>query len=182
MRVLVLYASRTGCTAAIAQSLAASLRAHGLRVRCEPIGEEILDLERFDAFVVGSAVSRGHWLEPATRFVMQHIDLLTHRPTWLFSSGLRRPTEDDAGVGPGRGAGPAELPALRALIGPRDHAVFTGTPEASALRLPERARRMLPRTRVARATAGPPDPERTAGWAASIADQLLDPAANEVTT
>ena len=86
MTVLVTAASRHGGTREIAEAIARELEAQGVSVELREL-EEVSDLGRYDAVVLGSAVYLGRWLEPALRFVERHADELAERKTWLFSSG-----------------------------------------------------------------------------------------------
>jgi len=85
-KVQVVYASRHGGTAGIAERIADVLRREGLDVviadaaaRPDPSG--------FDAHVIGSAVYTGSWLKEATEFIEANEFMLVTRPVWLFSSG-----------------------------------------------------------------------------------------------
>jgi menaquinone-dependent protoporphyrinogen oxidase len=86
MEVLVAYASRHGSTAGIAERIAAGLQAAGLSAEAVAV-THVGDVERYDAFVIGSAAYLFHWLKDATRFVKRHRAVLGDRPLWLFSSG-----------------------------------------------------------------------------------------------
>jgi menaquinone-dependent protoporphyrinogen oxidase len=121
-RVLVAYATAAGSTAGVAERVAGVLRRSGAEVPCRPAGPDI-DLDGFDAFVVGSAVHDMAWLPPA-------LDLLGRlggddRPVWCFSVG---------GIQP-RGAITRRITALErtrvaqafpAGFEPRGHRVFGG--------------------------------------------------------
>ena len=85
-RTLVTYASRAGATAEIAHVIAAQLRAAGLDVTCCEI-REAHGVDRYEAFVIGSAVYAGHWMRPARAFLRRNRELLESRPLWAFSSG-----------------------------------------------------------------------------------------------
>ena len=86
MTVLVTAASEHGATAELAAWIGAGLAANGVDAEVRKL-EEIDDLERYGAFVVGSAVYLGQWLKPARNFVDAHVGDLAGRPTWLFSTG-----------------------------------------------------------------------------------------------
>jgi hypothetical protein len=95
--------------------------------------EEVQELTRYDAFVVGSAIYLGRWLKPAETFVEGHAGELSEHPTWLFSSGPiagDRPTADpqDATMG-GR---------LSQSVHAREHKVFAGKLDKSKLNWCER--------------------------------------------
>ena len=82
MNVLVVYASRHGSTAGIAERIAAGLRDAGLAAEARPVAQ-VDDVDGHNAFVVGSAAYMFHWLKDATRFVKRHRAVLAKRPVWL---------------------------------------------------------------------------------------------------
>jgi menaquinone-dependent protoporphyrinogen oxidase len=123
MNVLVTAASKQGATSEIAEAIAEVLSKRGLDTTvAEP--ERVEDVRGYDAFVIGSAVYMGHWLEPATDLVHRSGRAMADRPVWLFSSG---PVGD-----PRRklvqqmGADPLELPELLAQTKAREHRMFAG--------------------------------------------------------
>lgn len=85
-RVLVAFATKMGSTGQIAESIAGTIRAAGLDVDARRAGE-VLDLESYDAVVLGSALYAAHWQREANRFVNRNREGLRARPLWLFSSG-----------------------------------------------------------------------------------------------
>lgn len=123
MNVLVTAASQQGATYGIAEAIARTLRTHGLETTVAA-PDAVLDTGPFDAFVIGSALYMGHWLDEGTEFVRRLAPTVDDRPTWLFSSG---PVGD-----PGRSlvkkmtADPLELAELRTLTDARDHQLFAG--------------------------------------------------------
>ena len=121
MNVLVVYASRFGSTRDIAECIAEKLRQEETPAEAKPV-EAAGDLDGYDAFVVGSAVFAGHWMEEATEFVRRNRAVLASRPVWLFSSG---PVGDMA-KRYNAPADPKEIAGLRRAIGARDHRVFFG--------------------------------------------------------
>ena len=95
--------------------------------------EEATALDPYGAFVVGSAVYIGKWLEPPRTFVNEHQDEPAAHPTWLFSSGPigapPRPTDDEA----------VEVDELVAATKPAEHRLFAGKLDRDKLGLGERA-------------------------------------------
>ena len=135
MNVLVTAASKQGATHGIAEAIGRTLSDRGLDVTVAA-PEEIVDVAAYDAFVIGSAMYAGHWLEPATTFVRRIAPTLSQRPTWVFSSGpvgdprrklVQKMTAD-----------PVELPELLALTKAREHRVFAGKLAGQGLRGPQR--------------------------------------------
>ena len=103
MTVLVTAASEHGATAELAAWIGAGLAANGVDAEVRKL-EEIDDLERYGAFVVGSAVYLGQWLKPARNFVDAHVGesrqqadmVVQYRADRRQPAAARRP-ERDAG-------------------------------------------------------------------------------------
>lgn len=136
MRVLVSAASRYGATAEIAAAIAAELRAGGIDATLQAPGG-IESVEGYDAFVLGSAVYMGHWLDEAKAL----LDLVRRtggeRPVWLFSSG---PVGDpQRKVVQQMGVDPAELRGLIDRVEVREHKLFAGKLERGTLNRRQRA-------------------------------------------
>ena len=85
-RLLVVYATRMGSTAEIAQALGKQLTSRGFAVDVRPT-TKALDARTYDAVVVGSAVYTGHWDKHAVHYLQDQAPDLAERPTWLFQSG-----------------------------------------------------------------------------------------------
>jgi menaquinone-dependent protoporphyrinogen oxidase len=172
MNVLVTAASKQGATGEIAEAIARTLSKRGL----DPTvlaPERVEDVRGYDAFVIGSAVYMGHWLESATGLVHRSGAAMADRPIWLFSSG---PVGD-----PKRklvqqmGADPVELPALLAQTRAREHRMFAGKLVKEHV---NRAQRIS--LSIFRGFAGDfrnwAEIER---WASQIADALVDRGVHE---
>ena len=165
MTVLVAAATRHGATMEIAEWVGARLAESGADVEVRSV-DEVGDLGRYDAVVVGSAVYLGQWLKPARGFVDAHAEDLARRPTWLFSSGPivgNPPPADDPRA---LRAGLAEQ--LVATTHAREHKVFGGKLDTSTLSWGEKIA-----VRAAHASEGDfRDREAIDDWAASIARDL----------
>jgi menaquinone-dependent protoporphyrinogen oxidase len=161
MRVLVTAASRHGATWEIAEALGGTLSDQGVDndvVRIEDVGA----IDPYGAFVLGSAVYVGNWLEPARTFVNEHQGELAAHPTWLFSSGPigdpPRPTDDKA----------VQIDPLVEATKPVEHRLFAGKLDRDGLSFGERAVVF-----AFRALEGDfRDWDEIAAWAAGIAQQL----------
>ncbi len=161
MRVLVTYASRHASTREVAERIASRLRESGQEVDLAPVND-VHDVQRYGAVVVGSAIYYGRWLRPALAFVRRHQAALADRPVWLFSSGS---------LGDVPGAEPAQVGELREAGRPRDHRVFGGALDRDRLGFTER---MV--VRMVRAPDGDFRRwEEIDAWADSIARQLTAP-------
>lgn len=135
-RVLVSAAGRHGSTAEIAESIAKTLRENGIDADCTP-PEQVEVTSDYDAFVIGSALYAGHWLDEAVDFCKRLGPDLEGRPVWLFSSGP---------VGPPDGkftkqmwTDPVDLDEARRVTGSDRHRMFAGKLVRSKLSRPQRA-------------------------------------------
>jgi menaquinone-dependent protoporphyrinogen oxidase len=184
-KVQVVFASRHGGTAGIANRIADVLRTEGADVvvsdaadRPDPVG--------FDADVIGSGVYLGSWLKEGTEFLERYQSTLATRPVWLFSSGPLTGTskatdaEDPVTValgpkdGPGSG-GHKRIAALSATIQPRDHRVFLGAfnPNDPPRSMQERLVRLMPVSRQILPAGDFRDWDAIEGWAREIAVELV---------
>ncbi|MDQ3893639.1 MAG: flavodoxin domain-containing protein [Actinomycetota bacterium] len=135
----------------------------GQNIGVERLGiDDVSDLTRYEAVVLGSAVYMGQWLEPARNFVQRHRDELAARQTWLFSSGPigdpPRPKAEEA----------VKVEEIADATKTAGHRLFAGRIDKSKLSFPERA--------VIRAVGAKEgdyrDWDEIRGWAAQIAAQL----------
>jgi menaquinone-dependent protoporphyrinogen oxidase len=123
MTVLIAYASRHASTGGIAERVAAELRRLGHEVDVRAV-DEAVDVGRYDAFVIGSAVYYSRWLRPAVEFVRRHRATLAERPVWLFSSGS---------LGADSGPYPDPVRELLDVLRACDHREFGGALERDRL-------------------------------------------------
>ena len=189
-RVLVVYGSRHGGTQGIAERIGEVLRARGLDATVRSAASvSDAEIRGADAFVVGSGVYMGSWLDEPLNFMARHKDTLSARPLWLFSSGplpgstkdklAADPIENALGpnAGPGSG-GQKKVEALSAATGPRAHRVFMGryNPDDEAKNLPERFMksfmRVIPAVRDVLPAGDFRDWPAIEAWADSIAREL----------
>jgi menaquinone-dependent protoporphyrinogen oxidase len=157
-KVLVAYGSRHGGTRGIAERIGEVLRAEGIEAVVAPADRASPeDVRSADAFVVGSGVYMGSWLNEPLDFMRRNIDALVARPTWLLSSGplpgstKEQPDADPLtnALGPSDGPGSGgrkKVEELSTQIQPRGHRVFLGAfdPEDSPKAMSERLVRMMP--------------------------------------
>ena len=128
MTILVAFASKHRSTQAIAERIAVRLREMGNDVAIQPV-QSVGEVSHYEAFVIGSAVYFGSWMQEATDFVRRHRDMLATCPVWLFSSG---PTGEAALPEP------KEIAELNAAIRPQEHREFGGMLDHHTLSFPER--------------------------------------------
>jgi menaquinone-dependent protoporphyrinogen oxidase len=163
VRILVSAASRHGSTAEIAARVGEVLTAVLPTAEVTVVSpHDVADPDAYDAYVLGSAVYMGHWLDAARGFVRRVGDW-RGRPVWLFSSGPigspPRPDEYPVDVG-------EAVAATRA----RGHRLFAGALVHDRLSVAERAM-----TAAFRAEYGDfRDWDAIEAWAHQIADALRD--------
>lgn len=84
--VIVAYATRTGSTAEIAETIARVLRARGLDVTVSRCAEAAA-ANQYDAVIIGSPLYLGRWLQEAVHYLESEAAAVADRPIWLFQSG-----------------------------------------------------------------------------------------------
>jgi menaquinone-dependent protoporphyrinogen oxidase len=131
MKTLVAFASRHGSTREIAQMIAYELRRSGAMVDLEE-AKDAVDIQAYDAVILGSAVYMGDWLGDAHRFVDRHFVALTRLPVWFFSSGPLGQAD------PHPHGDPLRIWDLIQAIRPQEHRVFDGKLDKHVLGLGER--------------------------------------------
>jgi menaquinone-dependent protoporphyrinogen oxidase len=185
MRVQVVYASRHGGTAGIAERIAKILRSDGADVAVVDAANRP-DTDGFDAYVIGSGVQIGSWHKEGTEFLERNQATLAMRPVWLFSSGplpgSSKMTEGTDRLtlalgpeeGPGSG-GRKKIAALSAAIHPRDHRVFYGAfnPEDPAKSMQERLVRLMPASKEILPAGDFREWDAIDAWAGEIAAALV---------
>ena len=184
-RVQVIYASRHGGTAGIAERIAEVLRSGGNDVAVGDAADRP-DPNGFDAYVIGSGVQIGSWHKEGTEFLERNKTTLATKPVWLFSSGplpgssMMKETEDrlELALGPHEGPGSGgrkRIEALSAAIHSREHRVFYGAfdPKAPPKSMQERLVRMMPAAKRVLPTGDFREWNAIEAWAREIAVQLV---------
>jgi menaquinone-dependent protoporphyrinogen oxidase len=124
-RLLVAYATRHGSTQGVAERIGARLRESGAGAEVRPVdGPDLLDIDGYDAVVLGSPVYNQHWLPEADRFAEAHAESLAALPLWLFSVGTFGDTKPLIGGLMKRE--PHNIADLSAHLAPREYRVFAG--------------------------------------------------------
>lgn len=157
-KVLVVFGSRHGGTRGIAERIGEVLGSEGREAVVTAADDVAQDhVGTADAFVVGSGVYMGSWLNEPLDFLHGNREVLAARPTWLFSSGplpgsSREQLDADPltnALGPTEGPGSGgrkRVEELSARIQPRDHRVFMGAfdPDDPPRAMSERIVRVMP--------------------------------------
>lgn len=164
-RVLVVYGTKHGATAGIAEKIGQVLQQAGLAVDVKP-ASEAGDVSPYQAVVLGSAVYMGRWRKEAAKFLRTNESPLTGRPVWLFSSG---PLGAGDPVELAKGWGfPKGLQPIVDRIRPRDSVIFNGAVDMQKLNTLERWM-----FKNAESSVGDfRDWDAITAWAASIAQSL----------
>lgn len=92
--VLVVYGTKSGCTAGVAERIGARLAAAGLTVDVAP-AEDRPDPAGYDGVVVGSGIRMGQWHSSVKEWVAENADALKVRPTALYTVCLTIASEPD---------------------------------------------------------------------------------------
>jgi menaquinone-dependent protoporphyrinogen oxidase len=184
-KVQVVYASRHGGTAGIADRIAEVLRTQGADVVVADSADRP-DPSGFDAYVIGSGVQIGRWHKEGTEFLERNQATLAARPVWLFSSGplpgssMTTETQDrlTLALGPEEGPGSAgrkRIEVLSAAIHPREHRVFYGAfnPNDPPKSMQERLVRLMPAAKRVLPTGDFREWDAIEAWAREIATQLF---------
>jgi menaquinone-dependent protoporphyrinogen oxidase len=162
--VLVVYGTKTGCTAGIAEKIGATLAKAGATVDVKAV-EAKPDAAVYDAVVVGSGVRVGSWHGAVKTWVTANADALKIRPTAFFTACLTMGTE------------PEKADEVRAYtdpliaetgVTPLDVGLFAGMNEPKEFSLPERL--------IMKAMKAPEgdfrDMDAVAEWARAMAPKL----------
>lgn len=86
-RVLVVYGTKTGCTAGIAERIGEVLAKTGVTVDVRP-AEDAPDPAPYDAVVVGSGVRVGSWHGRVKEWVAANAAVLKNKPVAFFTACL----------------------------------------------------------------------------------------------
>jgi menaquinone-dependent protoporphyrinogen oxidase len=161
MNVLVAYASKHGSTQEVAERIASQLRQRGIQAEARAV-DDVSDPGSYEAFVIGSAIYYGSWMNEASEWVHRNQTILAVRPVWLFSVGPLGTGVQDAEQQP------KELAEFQQTIRPRDERIFFGALDHGKLSFAERM--------MAKAVRAPEgdfrDWEAIETWAAGIARDL----------
>jgi len=130
MVVLVAYATDHGSTRGVADRIAGRLQLRGVGAEARAVAD-VLEVSRYEAVVLGSAIHGGKWLPAARQFADRNAALLRERPVWLFSVST---VGDEESMFPPRVANrlrawrkeTPEVAEMRRRLHPREHRNFAG--------------------------------------------------------
>ncbi len=92
--ILIAYATRYGSTQEVAETVATTLREHGLEVDLQPT-RKVRTLEPYGAVVLGAPIYFGSLHKDAQLFLSQHREALAARPVAVFVLGPIRHNEQE---------------------------------------------------------------------------------------
>jgi len=93
MKILVAYATAHGSTGEVAQFIGRVLSTYTAEVTVANV-TDIQSVEGYDAYVLGSAIHAGLWLQEMCVFMDRFDDALAHKPSYFWVSCIRA-LEDD---------------------------------------------------------------------------------------
>jgi len=89
-KILVVYGSKRGSTAEIAEKIGEILKQKGLQVDVLDAGT-VYDLTPYSKIILGSSVYIGLWHKKIVRFLKTNIESLEKIPVWIFICGPTGP-------------------------------------------------------------------------------------------
>lgn len=161
--ILVAYATRTGSTAEVAETIARRLCAAGLTAEARPVAD-VTDVADYSGAVLGSAVRYSSWLPEMISFLEANRAALADMPLGFFTMHMLA-----LGDTPAEAAERAKYTAsARALATPIDEAFFAGKIDPARLSLVDRLMVRLVKSPV----GDKRDWSRVEAWADTLATRL----------
>lgn len=158
-RALVVFGSKRGGTAGLAQMVGAELQHHGWEVIVQDAAQPA-ELRGVDLVIIGGALYMNRWHRAARSFARRREPALRTIPVWLFSSGPL-----DASAASGDIAAVPQVQDIARRLEARGHMTFGGRLAADAKGFGARS--------LARKYAGDyRDPAQVADWVNQIVREL----------
>jgi menaquinone-dependent protoporphyrinogen oxidase len=131
--ILVLYATRTGGTAPVAEAIASTLQSDELNVDVGPV-RELTDISKYDAAILGSSIRVGNWLPEMVEFMKDNLSRLQNMPVAFFTVCLTLSEDTQEN----RETVRHYLDPVRQLVNPVTEGYFAGKMDYARLSLPVR--------------------------------------------
>jgi menaquinone-dependent protoporphyrinogen oxidase len=165
-KILVVYASRAGSTAEIADAVAKQLCAAGFSADVRPVAE-VKTLEGYAAAIVGSAVRYGSWLPEMLKFMEREKAALQRLPIAFFTVCMkaRDPSQSS------RQEMAQYSNAARAVLMPKTETFFAGKIDLATLSFFDRLAVKIVKSPVADLRDWP----AIRGWADGLKSSLALP-------
>ncbi len=128
-KILVTYASRTGSTAEIAQTIGKTLAESGAQVDVRAM-QEVHNLAPYSAVVAGSAIRKSKWLPEAAQFIETHRAELAQKKFAEFTVCITLAMSNTEQY---RTAVAKWVAPVRALVRPMSEGFFAGLLDFSKL-------------------------------------------------
>lgn len=158
-RALVVFGSKRGGTAGLAQMVGAELQHHGWEVVVQDAAQPA-ELRGVDLVVIGGALYVNRWHKAARSFARRREPALRTVPVWLFSSGPLDETATSGDI-----AAVPQVQEIARRLEARGHMTFGGRLAADARGFGARS--------LARKYAGDyRDPAQVADWVGHIIREL----------
>jgi menaquinone-dependent protoporphyrinogen oxidase len=119
--VLIAYATYAGSTMEVASAIGEELGARGHRVDVKPISET-LQVNDYQAVIIGSAVQYGAWLSDAIEFVKNNKETLATKRVVLLTVHIQNLEDDPTSTA----ARLAYLDGIRPLVQAEEEVFFAG--------------------------------------------------------
>lgn len=167
--ILVAYATRSGSTQEVAETIAAELNKLGLATEIQPM-RKVRTLDGYSAVVLGAPIYLGRLHKDARRFLAQHSATLKAKPVALFALGPINNTEEDwRNVRTQFQQILAQLPWLKPIAAE----LFGGKFDPTALRFPDSLLTLFPASPIRNMPASDiRDWTAIRAWANSLAVQF----------
>jgi menaquinone-dependent protoporphyrinogen oxidase len=130
MRVLLVFGSKRGGTAGLADMIGDALTEAGCEV-VECPANAVPELEGIDAVIVAGALYANRWHRGARRFVRRNTAALRELPVWLVSSGPLDDSAERQDIPPTK-----QVAKLAKRVGARSHVTFGGRLSGNATGFP----------------------------------------------
>ena len=121
-KILVTYASRTGSTAGVAETIGETLMGNGVQVDIVPM-DDVNDFTPYRAVVAGSAIQNRQWLPEAVQFMRTHQAALKQKPVAMFTVCITLAMKDGEKYRPDVADWVAPV---RSLVQPVSEDIFAG--------------------------------------------------------
>lgn len=130
--ILVAYGTKKGSTREVAESVAGTLREHGLNVDVQA-ASTVRDVAGYDGVVLGGAIYMGRWHSDARQLLERHRAALAALPVAVFGMGPKTLAEEDVEESRTQlAAALARVPEVE----PVSLAIFGGVVDPAKLRFP----------------------------------------------
>jgi menaquinone-dependent protoporphyrinogen oxidase len=133
-RLLVVYATGSGCTEGVARWIAEELEAHGVTTDVRAADDDPA-CAGYDAAIVGSGVRAGTWHKAAREWVVRNAGALRAMPIAFFTVGLKM-AESEKNAPEVRGYTDALI--RESGLSPVEIGLFAGWSQMKRFTLPER--------------------------------------------